>query len=79
MKLLNEGAADRGVRMLAGILFVFAGWALSLNPLGIAVAAIGAVALATGIVGWCPAYTLFGVSTLKAPAAQCPNCEHHDV
>jgi len=79
MTFLNEGQADRGVRMLAGVLLIAAGWALSLNTLGIVLVAIGAIALGTGIVGWCPAYSLFGISTMKTPAGHCPNCEteHH--
>jgi thioredoxin family protein/DUF2892 family protein len=35
----------------------------------------GAIALGTGIVGWCPAYTLFGISTVKTPAGHCPHCD----
>jgi hypothetical protein len=81
MTFLNEGSGDRGVRMLAGMVLVAGGWALSLNTLGVVLFVCGAIALATGIVGWCPAYSLFGVSTVKAPAGHCPNCEseHHHV
>ena len=81
MKFLNEGQWDRSMRMLAGIVLVAAGWMLALNTLGVALLAIGAIALGTGIVGWCPAYTLFGVSTVKTRAGHCPNCdtEHHHV
>jgi hypothetical protein len=80
MRFLNEGQSDRTVRMLAGIVLVVAGWMLALNTLGVALFAIGVIALGTGIVGWCPAYTLFGISTVKAPAGHCPSCEterHH--
>jgi Protein of unknown function (DUF2892) len=81
MKFLNEGQWDRSMRMLAGIVLVAAGGILALNTLGVALLAIGAIALGTGIVGWCPAYTLFGISTVKTPASHCPNCdaEHHHV
>ena len=81
MTFLNEGQSDRGVRMLAGTLLIAAGWMLSLNVLGIALFAIGAIALGTGIVGWCPAYSLLGMSTVKAPTGHCPNCDtqHHRV
>ena len=80
MTFLNESQADRGVRMLAGILLLAAGWA-RLNAFGVALFLIGAIALGTGIVGWCPAYSLFGISTLKAPTGRCPNCDtgHHHV
>jgi DUF2892 family protein len=80
MRFLNEGQSDRAVRMLAGIVLVVAGWMLALNALGVALFAMGAIALGTGIVGWCPAYTLFGISTVKTPASHCPTCDterHH--
>ena len=81
MKFLNEGQWDRSMRMLVGIVLVVAGWMLALNTLGVALFAIGAIALGTGIVGWCPVYTLVGVSTVTTPAGHCPNCdsEHHHV
>jgi hypothetical protein len=67
--------------MLAGIVLVVAGWMLALNALGVALFVIGAIAVGTGIVGWCPAYMLFGISTVKTPAGHYPNCdtEHHHV
>ncbi len=80
MRFLNEGQWDRSARMLAGILLVAAGWTLASSALGVALFVIGAIALGTGIVGWCPAYTLFGISTMKTPAGHCPNCDtdrHH--
>jgi hypothetical protein len=59
MNLKNEGSADRVVRIvvglgLLGLVFVGPqtvwGW-------------IGIVPLATGVIGWCPAYTLLGINT----------------
>ena len=75
MTFLNEGRTDRSVRMLAGSLLLAGGWALSLNTVGIVLFVLGAVALGTGIVGWCPAYSLFGLSTVTTPAGHCPNCD----
>jgi len=80
MKFLNEGRWDRSLRMLAGVVVVAAGWTLAPTALGAALFAIGAIVLGTGILGWCPAYTLFGISTVKTPAGHCPNCDterHH--
>src|ERR1035437_7070532 len=76
MRFANEGGWDRAVRMLGGIFVLYAGWAgfVSGAP-GIVLIVAGSVALATGIVGWCPAYMAFGVSTRKVPAGHCPNCE----
>jgi len=81
MRFLNEGPWDRAIRMVAGMVLVGAGWMLALHTLGVALVAMGAIALGTGIAGWCPAYTLFGISTVKTPAGHCPHCEteHHRV
>ncbi len=61
--LINEGALDRIIRVIAGaaiISLVFVGpqspWAW-----------LGVVPLLTGLVGFCPAYALFGVNTCGAP------------
>ena len=57
----NEHPAERGVRVLVGALVTslyFWGphtpWAL-----------VGVIPLVTGLLGSCPAYTLFGISTCK--------------
>ena len=74
MRFLNEGQWDRSVRMLAGMLLLAAGWTLASSALGVALFVIGAIALGTGIVGWCPAYTAFGLSTRRVADAHCPSC-----
>lgn len=65
----NEGTADRAVRVIAGFALVaVAFYALGLTAgavLGIVVAAVGAVLILTGLVGFCPAYTLVGLNTCK--------------
>ena len=61
----NEGAWDRVVRTLAGIPLVVIGWFLA-GTVGIVLAALGLVLLATAAVGWCPLYTVFGINTLQA-------------
>ncbi len=65
----NIGAVERSIRIIAGI------GILSLAFVGpkSAWAYLGIVPLATGLIGWCPPYALFGVST-------CKNCkEKHSV
>jgi hypothetical protein len=74
MRFLNESKGDRGARMIGGLLLLAAAWALSWNALAITLFAIGGILLATGLVAWCPAYTLFGLSTVKTPANHCLNC-----
>ncbi|MDJ1009761.1 MAG: DUF2892 domain-containing protein [Paracoccaceae bacterium] len=58
----NEGKLDRALRVIVGLVllsFVFVGpqtlWGL-----------IGLVPLVTGLVGTCPLYSVFGISTRRA-------------
>ena len=55
----NEGGIDRMVRIVAGLVLLglmatgtigWWGW-------------LGIVPLATGLIGWCPVYTLLGMNT----------------
>ena len=55
---LNVGGIDRIIRILAGLALV--AWAAMGGPVW---AWIGVVPLATGVVGWCPPYAMFGFST----------------
>lgn len=57
----NVGGIDKILRILAGIALI--AWALLGGPLW---AWIGVVPLATGLMGWCPAYSLFGMNTCPA-------------
>jgi hypothetical protein len=63
----NESGADRAVRVFAGIAAVFVAvlglGLLKGEPAGIVVAAVGAVSLVTGLIGFCPAYAILGVGT----------------
>jgi hypothetical protein len=59
----NMGSLDRGLRILVGLALI--AWALGFVP-GFAASAwgwIGLVPLGTALIGWCPAYTILGVST----------------
>jgi hypothetical protein len=58
---LNVGGIDRVVRIAAGLGLV--GWAAMGGPVW---AWIGVVPLATGAIGWCPPYAIFGFSTASA-------------
>ena len=55
----NAGGIDRILRIVAGL--VLLGLTLTGN-IG-AWGWIGVVPLATGLIGWCPAYTLLGLNT----------------
>ena len=65
---INEGGADRAIRVLAGLallamffMFPEASWRYW--------TLIGIVPLATGLIGWCPAYSIFGLSTCRVKKA----------
>jgi hypothetical protein len=55
----NEGMLDRALRIIAGLVLV----ALALTGTVGAWGWIGVVPIVTGALGWCPAYTLLGIST----------------
>jgi len=62
----NEGEWDRALRIFAAIVLLYAGLDGYLTgALGVVLAIVGAVALITGLAGYCPAYTAFGISTRK--------------
>ena len=54
----NVGKIERVLRIVAGL--AMAGWALNGGPVW---AWIGVVPLATGLMGVCPAYSLFHINT----------------
>jgi hypothetical protein len=59
----NEGSMDRTIRILVGL------GLLSLTVVGpeSMLGLIGIVPLATGIVGFCPLYRVFGIQTCSLP------------
>jgi len=58
----NVGGIDKILRIVAGASLIGATAAGLLPVWGY----IGIVPLATGLMGWCPAYTLFGIKTCPA-------------
>ena len=55
---LNVGGIDRTLRIIVGLALIV--WALTSGPIW---AWIGIVPVATGIIGFCPLYPIFGIST----------------
>ena len=59
----NEGVIDRGLRIIAGLALL----AFALGLLAPAYQTVwgwlGVIPLATGLVGWCPVYSLLGIDT----------------
>jgi hypothetical protein len=55
----NVGGVDRIARIVAGIVLIALVFVGPQTPWGW----IGVIPLATGLLGWCPAYVLFGISS----------------
>lgn len=55
----NEGNIDRGLRITVGLALIAAAATQTLG----AWAYLGVIPVITGSLGWCPLYTLLGVST----------------
>ena len=57
----NVGGIDRTVRIVAGLVLI----ALAITGTVGAWGWLGIVPLATGLIGWCPPYAMFGFNTCK--------------
>lgn len=55
----NVGGIDKILRIVAGLVLI----ALAVMGIGAPWTYIGIVPLVTGLMGWCPAYTLLGMNT----------------
>jgi uncharacterized membrane protein len=60
---LNEGTIDRVIRAVAGIALLVIGVMLVKGAFGVVLDVLGAILLITGVMGFCPLYTLFGINT----------------
>ena len=57
--MTNEGTIDRALRVIVGLILISLVFVGPQTPWGW----IGVVPLITGVVGFCPAYRIFGLST----------------
>ncbi len=64
----NVGNMDRTLRIIAGIVLIALTLMNLIGPWGW----LGIVAIATGVMRFCPAYPLLGISTCKASTADEP-------
>lgn len=58
----NEGAIDRGLRIIVGLALIGLSVTGTIGAWGL----IGIVPLLTGAIGWCPLYTVLGINTCPA-------------
>jgi hypothetical protein len=58
----NVGQTERTIRIVAGVAIIAAG-----IMFGSWWGAIGLIPLATGVMRWCPAWTMLGINTAKTP------------
>jgi hypothetical protein len=61
----NEGTIDRAIRLVIGAVLIGVGLGVVRGPGGIAMAAVGAIPLLTGLSGYCPLYMVFGINTRR--------------
>ena len=62
----NVGNTDKTIRIIIGILLLVAAFTISLSANAkIIVIVLGVIALATGLINFCPLYKLIGVNTCK--------------
>lgn len=60
----NVGGIERPIRIVLGIALIAAGALAGLSEgLTIAAYVVGAIALVTGAIGYCPAWQLLGINT----------------
>lgn len=57
----NVGKTDKTLRIVVGLILLALGASGVIGWWGL----IGLVPLATGLMNWCPAYTLLGIKTCK--------------
>ena len=64
--MMNEAGWDRLLRVVLGVVLLILGFGLLEAPAGVVVGIVALVPLLTGLVGWCPLYSVFGFRTNKA-------------
>jgi hypothetical protein len=58
----NIGSVERAIRVIGGAALMSLAFVGPQTPW----AFLGAIPLLTGLMGWCPPYALFGISTCKS-------------
>ncbi len=61
----NEGTIDRALRVALGIVLLIVGFGVVGGTGGTILGIVGLIPLVTGLVGWCPIYSIFKLSTTE--------------
>lgn len=69
MGFVNEATWDRTARVIAGVVLLVLGWGVIGGTVGTIVGLFAFVPLVTGLVGWCPLYSLLHFRTNRDPHA----------
>ena len=67
----NVGSIDKFLRLVLGAVLVSLVFIGPQTPWGW----LGLIPIATGLVGWCPAYRLFGINTCGTAGEQGPTSQ----
>ena len=65
MSFVNEGSTDRIIRFVVGAALFVAVFTVLSGVAQIIAGVVGAILVLTSVVGFCPAYALFGIKTCK--------------
>lgn len=61
---INAAGWDRALRTMIGLVLLYVGWVGVLAAwLTAVLMVVGGILLVTGVIGWCPLYSLLGIST----------------
>ena len=64
---VNEAGWDRILRIVLGLVMLVLGWGGFVGGVwGVVLQWLGFVPLLTGLIGWCPLYSLFHIKTKAA-------------
>lgn len=70
MEFINEASWDRIARVVVGVALLVPGLGIVDGGLGVFLTVVAIVPLLTGLVGWCPLYTLLRIRTNRTPDAE---------
>lgn len=65
MRSMNEGAADRVIRIVLALALAYAAWLLWPGAASLVMIGFAAIAVVTAAIGWCPLYSVLDVSTRR--------------